>query len=197
MPESAALLSATMLNDRVPVARSTMKNVMITPMIRPMSPVRVVRNALSAASEFGFSSHQCPMSMNEQRPTSSQPTSSSQRVVGDDEQQHRRGEEAQRGEEVGVAAVAAHVLGRVDVHEQRDRGDDEHHHHREAVDLDADAELDARVLEPGDRVHDRRDRRGVLARCWWPPASGSTRTPARCRPRPCASPASSTCCTHW
>ena len=49
---------------------------MITPVSRPMSPVRVVRNALSAASLFGFSSHQWPISMNEQTPTSSQPTSS-------------------------------------------------------------------------------------------------------------------------
>ena len=52
------------------------KNVTITPIIRPMSPVRVVRNALMAAFVFAFSSHQCPMSMNEHRPTSSQPTSS-------------------------------------------------------------------------------------------------------------------------
>ena len=60
----------TMLN--VPAA----KNVTMTPIISPMSPVRVVRNALSAALLFALSSHQCPMSMNEQRPTSSQPTSS-------------------------------------------------------------------------------------------------------------------------
>ena len=39
-----------------------------------MSPTRLVRNALSAASELGFSSHQCPISANEQTPTSSQPT---------------------------------------------------------------------------------------------------------------------------
>ena len=49
---------------------------MMMPIISPMSPVRVVRNALSAASEFAPSSHQCPMSTNEQRPTRSQPTSS-------------------------------------------------------------------------------------------------------------------------
>jgi hypothetical protein len=36
----------------------------------------VVRNAFNAASEFGFSSHQCPISMNEHTPTSSQPTRS-------------------------------------------------------------------------------------------------------------------------
>ena len=117
---------------------------MITPVSNPMSPVRVVRNAFSAASLFGFSSHQWPISMNEHKPTSSQPIEHHQRVVGDDEQQHRRGEQRQRGVEVGEAAVAAHVLDRVDVHEQRDQRDDEHHHHREAVDLDAGAELEGR-----------------------------------------------------
>ena len=38
-----------------------------------MSPVRVVKNALSAARALGYSSHQCPISMNEHRPMSSQP----------------------------------------------------------------------------------------------------------------------------
>ena len=71
----AAEFSATMLNEPTPVARCTTKNVMITPVRRPMSPVRVVRNAFNAASLLGFSSHQWPMSMNEHTPTSSQPTS--------------------------------------------------------------------------------------------------------------------------
>ena len=52
------------------------KNRMITPQIRPTSPTRFVMNALRAASEFGFSSHQCPISAKEQRPTSSQHISS-------------------------------------------------------------------------------------------------------------------------
>ena len=56
---------------KVPAA----KNMMITPMIRPMSPTRLVRKALRAASVLGLSSHQCPMSTNEQTPTSSQPVS--------------------------------------------------------------------------------------------------------------------------
>jgi hypothetical protein len=46
----------------------------IMPVSRPTSPTRLVRNALRAASEFGFSSHQWPMRANEQRPTNSQPT---------------------------------------------------------------------------------------------------------------------------
>src|SRR5713226_5212748 len=48
-----------------------------TPIIRPTSPVRVVRNAFTAASAFGFSSHQWPISTNEHSPTSSHPTSNS------------------------------------------------------------------------------------------------------------------------
>ena len=52
------------------------KNVTMMPIISPMSPVRVVRNALMAAFVLAFSSHQWPISMKEQRPTSSQPTSS-------------------------------------------------------------------------------------------------------------------------
>ncbi len=66
------------------------KNVTITPIIRPMSPVRVVRNAFSAAFVFACSSHQWPMSMKEQRPTSSQPIEQLERVRRDDEREHRR-----------------------------------------------------------------------------------------------------------
>ena len=44
------------------------------------SPVFVVMNALIAASEFSFSSHQCPIKRYEQMPTSSQPTSSWNRL---------------------------------------------------------------------------------------------------------------------
>ena len=54
----------------------TAKKRMMMPIISPMSPVRVVRNAFSAARLFALSSHQCPISTNEQRPTPSQPTSS-------------------------------------------------------------------------------------------------------------------------
>ena len=43
------------------------------PVMRPMSPVRVVMKALMAALELTPSSHQWPISMNEHRPTSSQP----------------------------------------------------------------------------------------------------------------------------
>ena len=57
------------------------KKQMITPIIRPTSPVRVVRKAFNAALEFAFSSHQCPMSMKEHTPTSSQPTRSWSRLA--------------------------------------------------------------------------------------------------------------------
>ena len=38
-----------------------------------MSPTRTVKNAFRAARPLGSSSHQCPISMNEQRPMISQP----------------------------------------------------------------------------------------------------------------------------
>ena len=110
------------------------KNRMITPMSRPMSPTRLVRKALRAASELFFSSHQWPMSTNEQRPTSSQPTSICSVFEPSDEEEHRGGEQRQEGEVVGEAHVAVQVLGGVDVHQQRDERDGEEHHRRQAVD---------------------------------------------------------------
>ena len=43
------------------------------PVSKPISPVRVVKNALRAARLFAPSSHQCPINMNEHRPMISQP----------------------------------------------------------------------------------------------------------------------------
>ena len=51
-------------------------------------------------------------------------------VVAEHHEQHRGREQAQEGEEVGVAAIAGHVVGAVDVDEKRDERDDEQHHHR-------------------------------------------------------------------
>ena len=39
-------------------------------------------------------------------------------VLGEDHREHAGGEQREGGEEVGVAAVAAHVLERVDLHER-------------------------------------------------------------------------------
>ena len=53
---------------------------MLMPTRKPMSPVRVVKNALSAASLFFCSSHQWPMSMKEHTPIVSQPNSAWRRL---------------------------------------------------------------------------------------------------------------------
>ena len=50
------------------------KNRIDTPTSSPMSPTRLVKKALRAASEFSLCSHQWPISTNEHTPTSSQPT---------------------------------------------------------------------------------------------------------------------------
>ena len=54
-----------------------------------------------------------------------------------------------------VAPVAVDVLGREDVHEQRDEGDDHQHHDDHAVDLGADRDRRVAGLEPGCAVDDR------------------------------------------
>ena len=63
-----------------------------------------------------------------------------QRVVGDDEQQHRRGEQA-RARRRSRCSGGRRACTRVEymcTSSEIER-DDEHHHHRETVDLDADA----------------------------------------------------------
>ena len=49
------------------------KNRIAVPTSSPTSPTRTVKNAFSAARALASSSHQCPISMNEQRPMISQP----------------------------------------------------------------------------------------------------------------------------
>src|ERR1700759_3235451 len=54
-PELARVLMSTMFQ-----VWPEVKNRMIIPIIRPMSPTRLVMKALRAASELGLSSHQWP-----------------------------------------------------------------------------------------------------------------------------------------
>ena len=51
----------------------------------------------------------------------SQPTSSWIRLFGDDDVEHRGGEQRQHHVEPGEPHVAVHVAERVDVHAERDR----------------------------------------------------------------------------
>ena len=112
------------------------------PIIKPMSPVRVVRKALIAASEFALLlppvADEHERAEPDQLPADEQLRACSRRRRAE----HRRGEERQTGEVPRVATVAVHVRGRVHLHEQRHHRDDEQHHHRETVDIGADAELD-------------------------------------------------------
>src|SRR3990167_6123740 len=77
---SATSLSCTIPKPPLPVACLIIKNAITTPIIKPISPVRVVKNAFRAADELECSSHQCPISINEHNPTSSQPISSINRL---------------------------------------------------------------------------------------------------------------------
>ena len=187
------------------------KNRMITPQIRPTSPTRLVMKALRAASEFGFSSHQCPISANEQRPDQLPAREELDGALAHDQAEHRGAEQRQEGEVVRVAAVAADVVGAVDVHQQRDEGDDEQHHHAGPVEQHPDGDVDVAARPPRPRL-DRRAR--PRTRCAPPrrpaprrrrprPRRGRARPRRpRCRPRPraaasAACSASRTCSCHW
>ena len=76
---SAYALIPSMLN--VPAA----KNMMMMPIIRPMSPVRVVRNALSAALEFSLLLPPVPDQRERAEADAFPADEHLQRVVGDDE----------------------------------------------------------------------------------------------------------------
>ena len=117
--------------------------------------------------------------------------------LGHDQAEHRRREQGQEGEEVRVAPIAGHVVGRVDVHEQRHERDDEQHHHGRAVEQHADLDVDAAVLEPGPRLLYGCDRRELLPRRRAPrprPRCASSLAPGRrgdspstaTAPRPCS-----------
>ena len=158
MPWSAPGLSAYALlrpMSKLPTAKYRM----MMPIIRPMSPVRVVRNALSAAAAVGALLPPVPDQRERAEADALPAEQDLQRVVGDDEREHRRGEQAEHRVVVRVADVVLEVRQAVDVHQQRDQRDDEQHHHREAVHADADAELDAAVLPPGEVVQHRGDDR--------------------------------------
>ena len=76
-PDSAQPEMPWMLKPLVPRCsrdhESAPKNRTAVPTSSPTSPTRTVKNAFSAARALGSSSHQCPISMNEQRPMISQP----------------------------------------------------------------------------------------------------------------------------
>jgi hypothetical protein len=81
-----------------------------------------------------------------------------EQVVGQDQPEHREGEELEEGEEAGEPLVAVHVPDRVEVHEE---GDDRHHdEHRDRQVVEGDARLDPQRA----RVDDRRREPVLLAR---------------------------------
>ncbi len=71
--------------------------------------------------------------------------------------QHSCREQGDAGEVMGVAAIALDVLGRVDLNQRRDEGDQQQRHHSEPVDMFADSELGATTLPPGPLFDDRSD----------------------------------------
>ena len=67
--------------------------------------------------------------------------------------EHREDEEVQVREEPPVALVLLHVLGRVEVDEEADAGDDEHHHAGERVDAERRASIGIARVADAARAH--------------------------------------------
>ena len=64
-----------------------------------------------------------------------------QEVIGHHQHQHREGEEADIGKKPLITVVILHVADGVDMHHQRDRGDNTHHRCGQRVDQETDLEL--------------------------------------------------------
>ncbi len=157
-PDSAQAEMPRMLKPLSPrfswVQELAPKKMTTVPTSSPTSPTRTVKNAFRAARLLASCSHQCPISMNEQRPMISQPRMSWTMFSASTITSIPAENSVNGGEEVGVPAVAADVLERVDLHQQRDEGDEEQQHHGQSVDVLADAELDAAALPPRPFAHD-------------------------------------------
>ena len=92
-----------------------------------------------------------------------------QQVAGQDQAEHRRGEQRHEHEVAPVAVVGLHVAGRIDLHEQRDARHDDQHHRGQAVDPDAQLDVERprceervrpvaeRVTVDSDRLNQRPD----------------------------------------
>ena len=120
-----------------------------------MSPTRTVRNAFSAASAVGLFLPPVPDQQERAQAHDLPAEDQLHHVLGEHHRQHARTEQRERCEEVGVAAVAAHVLERVDLHERGDERDEQQHHDGQAIDVLAEPELDPADLPPRPRLDDR------------------------------------------
>ncbi len=74
-------------------------------------------------------------------------------VVGEHQQQHRRHEQVQEGEEPAPTLVVRHVADGVDVDQTADAGDQQDEHDRQLVDQQADVDVPAAGGDPGVQRH--------------------------------------------
>ncbi len=113
-----------------------------------VSPMRVTTNALRAASPLAGSVPEADQQVAAEADALPAEVEE-QQVVGQHQHQHRGDEEVHVGEEAAVAVVVAHVLGRVEVDEKADEGDDQHHQTRQRIEVEADLRLEAGHGDPG------------------------------------------------
>ena len=108
--------------------------------VMPRSPTRFITNAFLAAAAAGRlvlpEADQQVGRQADALPADEQ----HQVVVGEDQDQHRRDEQVQVGEEAAAALVVRHVADRVEVDQAADAGDQQGEQDRQLVDQQADLE---------------------------------------------------------
>src|SRR4051794_36148355 len=74
-------------------------------------------------------------------------------AVAEHQQQHRRDEQVEVGEEPPATGVVRHVADRVDVDQRADTGDQQHEGHRERVDQQPELDVERPGRDEGEQVH--------------------------------------------
>ena len=78
------------------------------------------------------------------------------KVVGRDQRQHEKGEQAQIGHEARDRLVLRHVADGIDMDHRRDDGDDEDHHAAQGVEADRPGDVDPAGDDPAEQRNDLR-----------------------------------------
>ncbi len=121
-PDSAHAEMPLMLNPDTPrfswVHEFDAKYRIAVPHSRPTSPTLTVKNAFERGAGIRFVLPPVADEQERAEPHDLPAEDQLDHVLGEDHHEHAGGEQGDRGEEVRVAAVAAHVLERIDLHEQ-------------------------------------------------------------------------------
>src|SRR6185312_13845374 len=71
------------------------------------------------------------------------------KVVAEYQDEHRRDEQIHVREEARITVVVAHIVGRVQMNEKANEGDDEQHQQRHGIEIERDFRAEDASIHPG------------------------------------------------